>query len=169
MAKMSLLLAPSDAMKRFTDAGRQALADKNNYAALSLALMIPDICGSMEDPGPNRTQRRYKKWFKQWAEPKFGNLLSAEECYRLRNSMIHSGSAESMFVFLVGPKASHLMRQEFNVINGVPAPKRLVLEVSRFCETIYQAADEWDRDSAVNLNPVVRKEKAKLLVIRSRR
>jgi len=29
-------------MKRFTEAGRRAIADKNGYAALSLALMIPD-------------------------------------------------------------------------------------------------------------------------------
>jgi hypothetical protein len=35
-------------MKRFTDAGRRALRDNNLYAALSLALTIPDICGSLE-------------------------------------------------------------------------------------------------------------------------
>src|SRR5215831_12861852 len=101
-------------MKRFTDAGRQAIAAKNNYAALSLALMIPDICGSLEDPGPGKSQRRYERWFKQWAEPKFVNL-SAEECYQLRCSMIHSGSAEIQ-----------------------------ILRVSKFSEWIYQAADEWD-------------------------
>jgi hypothetical protein len=48
-------------MKRFTDAGRRAIADKNDYAALSLALMIPDICGSLEDPGPGKSQERYER------------------------------------------------------------------------------------------------------------
>ena len=44
-------------MKRFTDAGRQALRDKNFYAALSSALIIPDVCGSLENPGAGRIKR----------------------------------------------------------------------------------------------------------------
>jgi hypothetical protein len=43
-------------MKRFTDAGRSSLKEGNNYAALSLALMLPDICASLEDPGPNKSR-----------------------------------------------------------------------------------------------------------------
>ena len=49
------------AMNRFTDAGRRAIEDKNDYAALSLALMIPDICGSLEDPGPGKSRERYER------------------------------------------------------------------------------------------------------------
>ena len=37
-------------MQRFTSAIEQALADKNWYGALTLALTLPDICGKMENP-----------------------------------------------------------------------------------------------------------------------
>jgi len=62
-------------MKRFTDAGRKAIKADNLYCALSLALMIPDICGSLEDPGPNKSRERYERWCKQWVEPKFTRSL----------------------------------------------------------------------------------------------
>src|ERR1035437_5070238 len=88
-------------MKRFTDAGRRALKDGNNYAALCLALMLPDICASLEDPGPNKSQARYVRWFRKWVEPKYTSVtsdrrvwISAEDCYQLRCSLIHSGSVD---------------------------------------------------------------------------
>jgi len=159
------------AMNRFTDAGRRAIEDKNDYAALSLALMIPDICGSLEDPGPGKSRERYERWFKQWAELKFGSNLSAAECYQLRCSMIHSGSAEiqrgilDRFVFLDHTGTLHMVRFQSNLSDGVPVPNALVLLVSKFSETIYQAADEWD--TSMKNNAAVQAEKAKLLVIHS--
>jgi hypothetical protein len=159
-------------MKRFTDAGRRAIADKNYYAALSLALMIPDICGSLEDPGPGKSRERYERWFKQWAEPKFNPTLSATECYRLRCSLIHSGSAEiqrgalDRFVFFDHTGTSHNVRFQFNLKDGRPAPNVVALLVSKFSETLYQAAEEWD--TSVKDNAAVQAEKAKLLVIRSK-
>lgn len=90
-------------MKRFTDAGRACLASGNLYGALTLALMIPEICGSLEDPGPNKSKARYERWCKKWIEPlhmkmaKQGEIaepfLPASECYQLRCRIIHSGSA----------------------------------------------------------------------------
>src|SRR4051812_29454408 len=116
-------------MKRFTEAGRAAIRQNNVYAALSLALMIPDICGSLEEPGPGKSRMRYERWFKQWAEPKFTGgfsgshvFISASDCYQLRCSLIHSGSAEidpnkrdvlSEFAFFGGDSAPH-----FNWIEG---------------------------------------------------
>ncbi|MCA3396798.1 MAG: hypothetical protein INF85_14280, partial [Roseomonas sp.] len=85
-------------MRRFSDAGRMAIAAQNYYAALSLALMIPDICGSLEDPGTGKSQKRYERWFSKWAEPKFTHngriFLSSSDCFQLRCSLIHSGSTE---------------------------------------------------------------------------
>ena len=58
-------------MKRFTNAGRQAIKDGNLYAALSLALTLPDVCSSLERPGPSKPQKRYKRWCERWLVPKF--------------------------------------------------------------------------------------------------
>jgi len=158
-------------MKRFTDAGRRAIAEGNLYAGLSLALMLPDICASLEDPGPGKSQTRYIRWCKEWVEPKFPfsrirgqSFVSAEDCYQLRCSLIHSGSAEidsdrkqviSRFEFFDSAAGSHL-----NFIHEV-----VQLKVDLFSKELFKAADEWD--IANESNASVQSEKARLLVIRS--
>ena len=166
-------------MKRFTDAGRMAIAAKNHYAALSLALMIPDICGSLEDPGTGKSQKRYERWFSKWAEPKFtvsGEIfLSSSDCFQLRCSLIHSGSTEintkkrdklDRIEFFDDSAPGHLVWLSDNTYNGVKQPAVLVLAASEFSETMYQAADEWDAASANE--PSIQAEKTKLTVIRSK-
>lgn len=166
-------------MERFTNAGRKAIADKNLYAALSLALMLPDICGSLEEPGLNNGQSRYKAWFTKWAQPKFtGNnghiFLSAADCYQLRCSLIHSGSSEitpkkrvviEQIEFFDDSGPLHLGWFEGNTINGVIQPNVLALRASDFSETMYRCAEEWDQATASD--PVISEEKRKLLTIRS--
>lgn len=165
-------------MKRFTDAGRRAVADKNWYAALSLALTIPDICGSLEEPGTGKTAKRYIRWCRKWIEPKVtigssGNervFLSAEDCFQLRNSLIHSGTSEimenkrtildRMEFFESGP---HLNWIEGNSVNGVMQPNFLQLRADMFSCMMFDAADEWD--ASVENDPRIQAEKAKLLVI----
>jgi hypothetical protein len=166
-------------MKRFTDAGRMAIAAQNHYAALSLALMIPDICGSLEDPGTGKSQKRYERWFSKWAEPKFtisGKiLLSSSDCFQLRCSLIHSGSTEidakkrdvlDRIEFFDDSGGAHLGWLEGNTVNGVKQPSVLVLVASKFSETMYQAADEWD--AASTNEPSIQALKKNLTVIRSK-
>jgi hypothetical protein len=172
-------------MKRFTDAGRQAIKEDNLYAALSLALTIPDICGSLEDPGPGKSQKRYERWFAKWASPKFMGAsmhgqpprvyVSASDCYQLRCSLIHSGSGEidpkkqdilSEFVFFDKLAGVHLIWIEGNIVNGVTQSSFLQLKADLFSEDMFKSAEEWD--DAVAADPKVQAEKAKLLVIRSK-
>ena len=165
-------------MKRFADAGQKALADQNWYAALSLALTIPDICGSLEDPGPGKSEKRYVRWCRQWLEPKVTGgppghkkvFLSAEDCYQLRNSLIHSGSVE-----IARKKRMVLDRVEFfesgphmiwiggGVIDGEKMPSFLQMRADLFSATMFVAAEEWD--ASVADNPQIQLEKARLLVI----
>src|SRR4051794_25550944 len=82
-------------MKRFTDSGRKALDNGNQYIALTLALTLPDICGSIESPG-TKSQKRYEAWFKTWLEPTYTSptfggrpatvFLSSSDCFQLRCS-----------------------------------------------------------------------------------
>lgn len=80
------------------------LAYKNGLymSALSLALMLPDICGKAEYP-EDGVGNRYKKWFNKY----FGDIekspieegiptpyLSGEVAYQLRCSVLHSGTTE---------------------------------------------------------------------------
>lgn len=168
-------------MRRFTDAGRRAIANGNLYAALSLALIVPDICGSLENPGPGKTRLRYVCWYQRWAEPKFTSpgdppltFISAEDCYQLRCSLIHSGSAEidpkksdilERFVFFDESVGAHLNWFEGIAVNGVEQPNFLQLKASTFSEAMFVATDEWD--AAVASDAAIQAEKQRLLVIHS--
>jgi|PersoiStandDraft_1058852.scaffolds.fasta_scaffold38984_2 hypothetical protein len=52
-------------MKRFTNAIANSLKDQNWYAALTLALTLPDACGRMEDPGVG-SEARYTAWWDKY-------------------------------------------------------------------------------------------------------
>lgn len=161
-------------MKRFTDAGRSAIADSNLYAALSLALMMPDICGSLQDPGPGKSQKRYVQWCKRWLEPSFTAavggattetvFLSAEDCFQLRCSLIHSGTLE------IEPSKRKALRKAefFDETTGNHCNKVndwLQLRAAAFSETMFQAVEEWD--ASVTGDAAIQAEKEKLLVIHS--
>jgi len=87
-------------MKRFTTAIRAAADAENWYAALSMALSLPDVCGRLEQPSVG-SKKRYVAWFQKWIEPKYtlrighpGTLhvfLCGEDCYALRCSYHHEG------------------------------------------------------------------------------
>lgn len=167
-------------MRRFTEAGRRAIAEQNWYAALTIALMIPDICGSMEQPGTGNSRVRYIAWCKKWLQPKFtfdngtdekpDVHLSAEDIFQARCSVIHSGSAEidekqrnqiDRFEFFSG--GSHLCLVIGSVLDGVPQPNFLQLRVDKFSETVFQSAEEWEL--SVIADPEIQTEKTKLLEI----
>jgi hypothetical protein len=50
-------------LKPFVNAVRDALAQKNWYAALALALTLPDICANLEQPEERRVGVRYTQWW----------------------------------------------------------------------------------------------------------
>ena len=172
-------------MKRFTDAGRRAIKDGNLYAGLSLALTLPDSCGSLEDPGPCKSQNRYERWCKKWLEQKFtgGNnpltgapivFVRAEDIFQLRCSLIHSGSAEidipkrtgvDRFVFFDQTTGAHLNKFEKCQFNGVEF-NLVQLKADMFSEEVFKAVDEWD--VAMTTNQQVQVEKTKLLFIHSK-
>jgi len=51
-------------MKRFTDSIRHSLQEKNWFAALFMALSLPDICGKVENPKSGNGER-YRNWFNE--------------------------------------------------------------------------------------------------------
>jgi hypothetical protein len=170
-------------MKRFTDAGRKVIEQDNLYCALSLALMVPDICGSLEDPGPGKSKTRYTAWYSRWALSKFSAeigpmktptvFISADDCYQLRCSLIHSGSAEiepgkqsalDRFIFCDKSSGAHLNLFQGAKINGVKT-SFLQLKADKLSESMYCAADEWD--AVVASDKKIQAEKAKLLMIQT--
>lgn len=88
---------------------RSAIQNKLYNCALTLALTLPDICAkveygnSMSDKG-----KKYQQWFDTFAVSKFTletiklpsneqkpyTWLTAEECWKLRCAVLHSGNFE---------------------------------------------------------------------------
>lgn len=146
-------------MKRFTESVRRSISDSNWHAALSLSLMLPDICGRLERPNEG-SKARYVRWFDEWLSSTYtrtigGQLvtfLSGSDCYALRCALIHEGSddiaeqkardALSRFIF-VAPNPSIYAHN--NAVNGA-----LQLQVDVFCEDVCSGVDRWSEKHALD-------------------
>jgi hypothetical protein len=149
-------------MRRFTDAGRAALGADNLYAALSLALTLPDICGSLEDPGEGKSRLRYVRWCKQWLQPVYTSnimgkevvFLTAEQCYKLRNSLIHSGSSDVRTDGL-----QHIAFVAWENMHRIKTNEVMLLSTAIFSRDVYAAVDAWDAATAANRQVQIEKDR----------
>jgi hypothetical protein len=172
-------------MKRFITGGRQAIQNDNLYVALGLALIIPDICGSLEDP-QGKSQSRYRQWCSQWIVPKYTAAtadpitgkpfvwMTDQQIYQLRCSLIHSGADEidpskrtgiDRFYFFDRTRGNDIQRFENCTFNGVTA-NIICLSSADFCEKMFEAAEAWDASVAGDVS--IQAEKDKLLFIHSK-
>ena len=90
-------------LNHLIDEINKSLEHECYFAALSLALTLPDICGKAQYPNASNANR-YIKWYNehvgQYEEsnlPDFDGLplmpyLSGEVIYNLRNSFLHQGT-----------------------------------------------------------------------------
>ncbi len=173
-------------MKRFTDAGRRAIADGNLYAAITMALMLPDICGGLERPRSNHEQR-YTDWCDRWliqrltrtmAKGASDVFLSSMDCYRLRCRMIHDGRTEIKAKLDGRPFDFEICDQTYgsnwNRVKNKVTVKNVVaiddnylqLKADIFSTSVFDAVDAWDE--AVSNDTAVQAAKKDLLYIRSR-
>ncbi len=141
-------------MNRFILAVEKSLEDKNWYAALSLALALPDICANVCSPDEG-SKSRYVKWYDQYLLSKYTLPLGADktehiflngvDCYSLRCSFLHEGSDDiteqraqevlESFNFVVPPEGWTVHMNQ--------SGKALQLQVDVFCRDICEAVNEW--------------------------
>lgn len=134
-------------MKRFTDAIRKSVQDENWFAALFLALCLPDICGSLETPTEN-VGVRYKRWFRSNLAIKYDPMFSANDCYYFRCSCLHQGSETHVNlaherIHFIPPPGNNIVH--LNKLNNV-----LQMQIDIFCEDIADAVDNWYESIAKN-------------------
>ena len=141
-------------MERFTRAIEKSIKSENWYAALTLALTIPDICGRLSNPElAKESKKRYVKWFDEYVlhhyeSPFHGEgftFMSGEDCYALRCALLHEGRDD-----ITSQKARRevLSKITFSTtgshrchIEGV-----LILNLQAFCSEICQAVKSWNED-----------------------
>lgn len=129
------------------------------YAALHLALSIPDVCSSTEtDPDSEArwkgTQKRYIDWCEKFLAPKF-STFNATDCWALRGGVLHNGNltghSSSKYddvMFTLG--GSIVIDEYISINNGGTNRSGIALDINLFCDRIVQAAREWLDQSASN-------------------
>jgi hypothetical protein len=138
-------------MERFLSSITHSISTQNWYAAVALALTVPDICGWLEDPTKGSRQR-YTEWFDKYLLPKYKNdffgpgftFLTGSDCYALRCSFLHEGAdditrqraREVLSQITFSTTGSHLIK-----INDI-----MLLNVSVFCTEVCDAVKSWLSD-----------------------
>ena len=89
-------------MENFILALEENINNENWYGAIFIALTLPDICGKIEYPNLNSSQKRYSAWFDKYLGSMYSknvggsehNFLSGSDCYALRCALLHEGSED---------------------------------------------------------------------------
>ena len=146
----------SQIMQHLVDAVRKSVSDKNWYAALTVALTLPDIAAKL-DCRQGGSGARYVSWFNDYLLPvntvhymgeQSRVFLSGEDCYALRCAFLHEGDFEingqkirqvlDRFHFVV-PKSGTRHRNLFNTGEWTI----LELQVDMFCKEVCEAIERW--------------------------
>lgn len=151
------------------------------YAAAALALAMPDICGSIDEPGRGRSEARYSRWWHEFAEEAFTvdigvkySFITGADAYYLRCAYLHEGGdrlagkrqAQDRVRLFVRDADDPLMG---HVPNAVPSPYvpltkgAVLVPVDRFVLAIASGVRSWLKARAGN--PVVEAKLAALIEI----
>ena len=133
-----------------------ACADAGNwYAALCVALTLPDICARIELPNEIISHRRYADWFDTYIRRSYTRavgpechertFLTGNDCYALRCAFLHEGSDDitkqkarevvERFHFVVPPPGWEI---HCNMVGA-----KLQLQVDIFCRDIERGVRKW--------------------------
>ena len=141
-------------MRPFIEAVRSSVSEKNWYAALSTALILPDICGRLQNPA-KLSGVRYAEWFNTHMAIRYSHpdedggphrqFLAGNDCYALRCAYLHEGGDDILsqsarealqrFQFCVPPGNNTF---HCNDRDGV-----LQLQVDIFCRDLADGAENW--------------------------
>jgi hypothetical protein len=145
-------------MDRFFQSIERSLDTANWYAALAVALMVPDVCARMEHG--KTSGKRYKEWFDKYVKPRYtGTLpvlgehvfLTGGDCYAFRCSLLHEGTediSDQQAKEVLERFRFELPDQNNNVRHCCQEDKVLILQVRHFCRDIINGAKSWLRDMA---------------------
>lgn len=146
-------------MKSLIDSVELSLQTKNWYAALIVALTLPDIAGKIEYPGESSSSKRYADWFEKYcgskyifasSSPAFETLsLSGFDCYALKCAFLHEGKSD------ISDQKKRQVLEDFIFISPLPTcniihrhyiNNKLQLQVDIFVRDIVNGIRAWLSD-----------------------
>jgi len=173
-------------MERFVSSILKSIDDKNYFAALFVALAMPDICGALENPNAE-VGKRYKKWFDKYLKSKYAPTNHLEALAAnfpdIRKILPPDAVAQMSTPFdtLLWFTAEDCLRcrnkflhqgllensQKEKITFITPLPNRLVvhksirngtlvLQINAFAEDICHGVQAWERDVQSDTNTMRR-------------
>ncbi|MGB3161537.1 MAG: hypothetical protein WBA84_09855 [Carnobacterium sp.] len=136
----------------YTDSVKKSLKEENWTAALSLSLIIPDMCSNLEYFDLKEVGIRYRKWFDNYLHGEYNDwhpMMSAYDFYALRCAYLHAGESDisgnkqrkivDEFKFMA-PKVNDGI---FSGSHKIKIDNYLILRVDLFCLEICEAVKKW--------------------------
>jgi hypothetical protein len=137
-----------------------SLQTENWYAALAVALTIPDVCASLESPDEESDGARYAAWFKTYLgdkyllsafnrrlDPTLPDFLTGAECYALRCAVLHEASddltPQRAAKVLEHIRLHAVMPHNMRITQSFGAPEMVIISVTHFCKDMCAAARAW--------------------------
>jgi hypothetical protein len=126
-------------MQVFTTELQNALSGKAYYAAILLALTLPDVCSALESPNGASTPAGYKTWYEKWLQSQCPTM-SADDIYFLRCSVAHQAAFNH--------PAMKVRKVYFTLPTGLIYDQNedehgLQLDLIAFCRRMAEAVDRW--------------------------
>jgi hypothetical protein len=138
-------------MEHLVVSTEKSIQAENWYAAITMALTLPDICGWLETPSKT-SQKRYEAWFNKYLLQYYENsfhgpsftFLSGGDCYALRCAFLHEGMDE----VLRQRARNALTRFKFSTTGShrILVDTVLLLNVTEFCSEVCAGVRQWSID-----------------------
>ena len=163
-------------LTRIVNEIRSSIKNENYIAALSLALILPDICGKAEYPN-EKNSKRYKSWYEKYvgyterpADPYGADMpySSSEVIYQLRCSLLHQGNPgiganEIKNIKEERCKVTHFVLTINDVFDGGTSivsyvgddeirERELKVNIVNICEKLCLVAEEYYKDNKEKFN-----------------
>lgn len=156
-------------IKQLVDDINKSLSCEAYLSALSLALMLPDVCGKAEYHNLKNVGDRYKRWYDEFVgkyETYNGRttpFLSGEVVYSLRNSYLHQATPNidkdkikenqnkiDEFILQIQPKNQFDIYSDTSAVmnSGVSDKRIYYVNVRRLCFIISQTALGYYKENA---------------------
>lgn len=156
----------------FIEAIEKSLADSNWFAALTLALTVPDICGRLSFHDQTSSSR-YISWFDSYIKEKYKMevmgethiFLTGNDAYALRCSFLHQGDTDiseqkiretlSKFEFSIPTLKDRESKNNHCLIFR----KILMIRVDIFCLDIVDGVKIWIKGNESKVDVIERAQK----------
>lgn len=116
------------------------------YAALIVALTVPDICAALEDERAYSGREEYKNWYRENLAGRFP-YMSDDAAYSLRCGVVHKGNLRLKMKGGESPRVIFTLPGGVTVHNMVieksQIGKVLQFDLVQFCEDVIEAARAW--------------------------